>query len=314
MMDECRTFHAKILLFGEYTILLGSQAVTLPLKIFSGKFSFSKNQEDPSFVQKSKNVLNSIRDYLKDLNDSGKLNHVLDLNRFDEDLKNGLFFDSDIPQHYGTGSSGALCAAIYDRYARKLIEYPINLHTEKIIEFHHDLQMIENYFHGTSSGIDPLTIYLEHPLYQDNNAEKSIVPIREIFLSKQGLFLVDSKISGNTNELIKEFNEKITNTHYHNLITNFMIPLLNRCINALLTNKINGLYYYINDLSMIQLHYFNFLIPELIREIWEEGLNKQLFTLKLCGSGGGGFFLGFSKNIEDTSAYFKSRNLDIFKI
>ena len=34
---------------------------------------------------------------------------------------NGLFFKSNIPQGYGLGSSGAMVAAFYDRYAKKKI-------------------------------------------------------------------------------------------------------------------------------------------------------------------------------------------------
>lgn len=44
--------------------------------------------------------------------------------RFDEiekDLQEGMYFDSSIPRGYGVGSSGAIVAAIYDKYAEDKI-------------------------------------------------------------------------------------------------------------------------------------------------------------------------------------------------
>ena len=42
---------------------------------------------------------------------------TFDFDKLDSDLQNGMYFDSSIPQGYGVGSSGALVAAFYDRYA-----------------------------------------------------------------------------------------------------------------------------------------------------------------------------------------------------
>jgi mevalonate kinase len=50
-----------------------------------------------------------------------------------------MYFDSSIPQGYGVGSSGALVAAIYDKYAQNKITVLENL-TREIIR-------IKNIFH-----------------------------------------------------------------------------------------------------------------------------------------------------------------------
>jgi mevalonate kinase len=42
------------------------------------------------------------------------------------------------------------------------------------------------------------------------------------------------------------------------------------------------------------------MIPEPVRKLWSEGLRRGSFTLKLCGSGGGGYFLGLSDNWDET--------------
>ena len=43
----------------------------------------------------------------------------LNWRQFERDLKQGLWFCSNSPMGYGLGSSGAVCAALYTRYASK---------------------------------------------------------------------------------------------------------------------------------------------------------------------------------------------------
>jgi mevalonate kinase len=46
-------------------------------------------------------------------------------------------------------------------------------------------------------------------------------------------------------------------------------------------------------LSHLQFASFEEMIPPNIRAIWAHGLETREFALKLCGAGGGGFFLGY---------------------
>ncbi|MBC8173912.1 MAG: mevalonate kinase, partial [Chitinophagales bacterium] len=43
-----------------------------------------------------------------------------------------------------------------------------------------------------------------------------------------------------------------------------------------------------------QLTYFDFAIPEEIKNVWAEGLQSGDKIFKLCGAGGGGFMICFS--------------------
>ena len=43
------------------------------------------------------------------------------LDELKRDIDKGMYFDSSIPQGYGVGSSGALVAAVYDKYANDKI-------------------------------------------------------------------------------------------------------------------------------------------------------------------------------------------------
>ena len=49
----------------------------------------------------------------------------------------------------------------------------------------------------------------------------------------------------------------------------------------------------IKNLSEITFKNMNEMIPESLKEIWQEGLKSNKYYIKLCGSGGGGFFLAF---------------------
>ena len=47
-------------------------------------------------------------------------------------------------------------------------------------------------------------------------------------------------------------------------------------------------------LSELQLRELEFLIPSHIVSLWEAWLHDDSAYLKLCGAGGGGFFLGYA--------------------
>ena len=55
-----------------------------------------------------------------------------DWRKINEDFDQNLYFDSNIPQGYGLGSSGALVAAFYDRYALNKINYIGKFTSDKI--------------------------------------------------------------------------------------------------------------------------------------------------------------------------------------
>ena len=108
-------YYAKILLFGEYGIIEDSMGLSIPYHFFKGNFDFAK---DPNEVQKDSNE--SIRQFvshLESLSHAGELPCAMDFNQLHADLDSGLFFDSSIPQGFGVGSSGALVAAVYAKYA-----------------------------------------------------------------------------------------------------------------------------------------------------------------------------------------------------
>ena len=99
-------FYAKILLFGEYGIIENSKGLTIPYNFYQGALKF-----EPSEIAESSNA--HLKNYAKFLEEN--FADTFDTKSFSEDVANGMYFDSNIPQGYGVGSSGALVAAIYDK-------------------------------------------------------------------------------------------------------------------------------------------------------------------------------------------------------
>jgi len=134
-----RIFSSKLLLFGEYSVIIGRRALAIPLSSFRGMWKFGEGDPKELFL------------FSEFLEKSGDFD-FLDVQSFKRDLEKGLFFDSDIPLGYGMGSSGALVAGVFFRYASKTEIEPARL---KIL-----LGKMENFFHGSSSGLDPLVSLL----------------------------------------------------------------------------------------------------------------------------------------------------------
>ena len=53
------------------------------------------------------------------------------------------------------------------------------------------------------------------------------------------------------------------------------------------------------------------MIPEKFHELWYEGIKTNDFYFKLCGSGGGGYILGFSKDPNKTKRLMKNNLIEI---
>ena len=53
------------------------------------------------------------------------------------------------------------------------------------------------------------------------------------------------------------------------------------------------------------------MIPDNFKKLWKEGIDSNSYYLKLCGSGGGGFILGFTENLEQAEAKLKGQQLQV---
>ena len=295
-------FPAKILLFGEYGILLDSMGLALPYPHFSGRFNFFvKSGKSPEGKESASNgELLKLLDYLKS-EDSGIT--FLDLYRFEADLNRGLYFDSTIPPGSGLGSSGALSAAIYDRYS-------MDRSRDDYQRIRTCLAAIESSFHGLSSGIDPVISLINKPILI-NKLPPAITEVDlSPFLKSYTLFLIHTHVPGNTKDLVANFLQRYGASDFKYIIDNEYLPLINHTIETTLSSDFRSFDAAIAKYSQFHLSYFTHLIPVGMRKYFEHGIASAEFHLKICGSGGGGFILGFARDRIKAETYLNENHLD----
>ncbi len=293
-----KKFYSKIILFGEYSVIQNSMALLIPYSLFEGKLTFRR---DNTTVIDSE--LKAFSLYLKQLINANQLNFQFDLTSFEFDISQGLYFDSTIPQGYGVGSSGALVAAIFDRYEQEA-HTSLDIKRLKVI-----FSQMESHFHGSSSGVDPLISYLNSPILIKNKNELGPVSIPSFPKGKGGIFLLNTKRSRKTEPLVNLFLEKSRNESYFNLCEDVLKPITNHCIDNFLSVDIDLLLKNFKLLSAFQHEHFSPMIPKLYRELWGEGLSSNDYSLKLCGAGGGGFLMGITDDFQKVKRVLAAHEL-----
>ena len=59
------------------------------------------------------------------------------------------------------------------------------------------------------------------------------------------------------------------------------------------------------------LAHFKPMIPSAFHKVWEQGIQTNDYYLKLCGSGGGGYILGFTEDYEKAKESLKDYKLEL---
>tara|TARA_X000000368_G_C23056456_1_gene724093 strand:- start:2682 stop:3611 length:930 start_codon:yes stop_codon:yes gene_type:complete len=300
-------FYSKILLFGEYGIIKNSKGLSIPYNFYKGGLKLGDLRIDK--VKKSNENLLTFRDYLLKLDNSIVL---FDFNKMNDDLLKGMYFDSTIPQGYGIGSSGALVAAFYDRYAENKITVLENLTKDKITVLKNIFSLMESHFHGQSSGLDPLNSYLSLPIliHSKNQIETTGIPIQSSN-GKGAVFLLDSGKSSETAPMVDIFFKSMKNKNYSEVIRNDFIRITDSCVDNFLEGNFKSLFLNIKNLSKVVFDNFKPMIPKDFHNIWAKGIESNDYFLKLCGSGGGGYILGFSKDFKKAKSVLKDYKLEI---
>ncbi len=299
-------FYAKILLFGEYGIIEDSQGLTLPYSFYKGTFKFADLKSE--FEIKSNASLKKYSDFLKNLEVAEKFK--LNISAFQKDIAKGLFFDSNIPQGYGVGSSGALVAAVFEKYSlNKLL--PEHISKDELKDLKKVFGEMESFFHGKSSGIDPLICYMNLPILIENKENVGKVAIPQSEEGKGAIFLIDSGITGETGPMVQIFFEKMKTEGFRKTLKEEFIRYNNACIDAFLKKEMNPLFRNLKNLSVWAYEHFKPMIPESIYNVWKKGLDTNAYYLKLCGSGGGGYILGFTKDYSKAEKMLEGFNKEV---
>jgi len=300
-------FYAKILLFGEYGIIKDSKGLSIPYNFYNGAL---KMDDDSSEEAKLSNKgLKSFVIYLESISSDLV---TFDLEKLKHDVDAGMYFDSSIPQGYGVGSSGALVAAVYDKYANDKITVLENLTREKLLKLKSIFSEMEAFFHGKSSGLDPLNSYLSIPILinSKDNIEATGIPSQKIS-GKGAVFLLDSGTTGETAPMVSIFMENMKQEGFRKMIKDQFIKHTDACVEDFLKGDIKSLFRNTKQLSKTVLNHFKPMIPKQFHELWKKGIETNQYYLKLCGSGGGGYILGFTKNIELARQSLKDYKLEV---
>lgn len=300
-------FYSKILLFGEYGIIKNSKGISIPYDLFKGflKIGYLNNKIE----KKSNGKLNDFYQYLVS---SNEINSLFDLEQFKSDIDGGLYFESSIPQGYGIGSSGALVAAVYDSYAIDKVTILENLDSEKILSLKKVFSIMESFFHGKSSGLDPLNSYLSLPILINSKTDIKTTGIPfQNRKGKGGFFIIDSGLSSDTESLVKYFIESMNNEDFKNIFESSFVNVTDKCVDDFLDGNFKNLFTNIKSLSKIVFDNFKPMIPDSFYKVWENGLKSEDYILKLCGSGGGGYILGFTKDLNKAQKQLSEYNFKV---
>ncbi|MEO8823607.1 MAG: hypothetical protein ABI366_08525 [Ginsengibacter sp.] len=296
------SFNSKVLLFGEYSALYNSMALVMPYDRFSGQLTFANGGAQNKFAFRSNEFLKKFSTFVANHVDE---NFVLEVKQFEHEIDNGLFFNSNIPQGYGLGSSGALVVAIFLRYLKKAKELKdelkgLTLGTAQKLKM--SLGQMESFFHGTSSGLDPLSIILNKPILY--KSAEDVLPVTIPVRNENGknvIFLLNTGISRQTSVMMQEFRNFCTNPTFRNKIHDELVNFTNESIHSFLEEDCFSLYKNLDELIQFQLREMQFFIPTSFQKIIKEGIKNGDYFLKICGAGGGGFMLGFTDNWQKTN-------------
>ncbi len=303
-------FYSKILLFGEYGIIKDSKGLSIPYNFYNGALKVDENLSDAN--QKSNNNLKRFADYLQDLQKSNPDLVQFDIESLQADIEKGMYFDSSIPQGYGVGSSGALVAAIYDKYAKDKITVLENLSREKLLQLKAIFSEMESFFHGKSSGLDPLNSYLSLPILinSKDNIEAAGIP-SQTNSGKGAVFLLDSGSVGETAPMVNLFMENMKQDGFRNMLKDKFVKHTDACVDDFLKGDVKSLFGNIKKLSNVVLANFKPMIPKQFHKLWKEGIDSGNYYLKLCGSGGGGYILGFTEDLDQAKKALKDYKLEV---
>lgn len=282
-------YYSKVILFGEYSMIFDSTALMVPLKQFSAQWRFASHLLAQGSAA-SNASLQRFADYLSTLN----IKDLFDLQRFNHELYYNLFLDSNVPSGYGLGSSGTLVAAVYDAYAKQK--------TDDCLKLKEIFGKMESYFHGSSSGIDPLQCYLGKPF---KITPKGVQTLSDDFLNKDiHICLIDTKIKSNTKPLVNHFKKQRNNANFLKRFQKDYVPCVSACINTMIRGENEVFFNALKQLTRGQLEFLRPMITDNTLELFTTDYDFH-FGVKISGSGGGGYVLGFTDDVSKTSDLLK---------
>jgi len=104
-------------------------------------------------------------------------------------------------------------------------------------------------------------------------------------------YRLDSGISRNTREWVQLFKTLMKDVEYYQGYCEKILPANKSLIESLIRNKPDWIIKNWLEVSEWSLEYFYQFIPDTLKLNWKNGIKNKSVLYKLCGAGGGGFFL-----------------------
>ena len=272
MPQQKRVYPAKLLLFGEYTVLNGSQALAVPLNMWRGEWI----KEAHSNRSPQGDIIN----YVTWMQKNELIDHDIERSIL-SDLDEGWNYQSTISIGYGIGSSGALVAAMYDRF------FPASGNMEKM---HAIMSGMEAYFHGASSGMDPLVSFTQKAVYKDESGRFHSVDDPG-WPEGYKIYLFDSGLARETGPLVARYKERLNDKVYREKVEKQFVPMMEHALHFYLAGENKSLEECISVISQFQREYFDDMILDHVKIQWDSLTSLPGVYVKLCGAGGGGYYL-----------------------
>ncbi len=288
------TFYSKVILFGEYSMIFDSTALMIPFRNFRACWQYGETDN-----KSHRASTNSLLRFCRYLADNELLSQTIDCKSLETDLNLNLFLNSDIPSSYGLGSSGALVAAVYARYA----VHP----TSDLLELKRLFGIMESCFHGSSSGIDPLQCYVGQPF--KISPGKGVELLDEQFLQRHiQIGLIDTHIKSKTAPLVAYFKQQRQDPMFLQQFQNDYLPHVNACIANIVAGNDKAFFTSLNELSKGQMRFLRPMITDNTLPLFHLRPDFRL-GVKISGSGGGGFLLCFTDNKDKAVEVLKDFNV-----
>ena len=160
--------------------------------------------------------------------------------------------------------------------------------------------------------MDPTICYLQLPLLLRSAQDIGTVSMPDLPLNgRGGVFLLNSGGPGETQPMVQIFMDKLKEDGFRRLMTEQFKCYNDACVAAFLEGKTDVLLRELKKLSGLVLANFGPMIPSDYHNLWQKGIDTNAYYLKLCGSGGGGYILGFAPDLEQAQAELDPHRMDV---
>jgi len=121
-------------------------------------------------------------------------------------------------------------------------------------------------------------------------------------------FLLDSGKARKTAPLVAQYIEKTKKDSYL-LEVNKYKSIVRDAIKAQIKSDFTILSQDMAKISQWQFEHLDFAILDDYKNLWKSTLENDNLSLKLCGAGGGGYFLGYANDIDQVISDYSDYNL-----